>query len=194
VVAVILITTLAAIIASSYASFLRLFNPYVPVTLTSDRAGLVMESGAKVKFRGVQVRQVDSVNGGRGSVSLRLQLDPDAVKYVPANVDAKTLASTAFGARYLDLTSSSNPAGSASPLAPEPRRSAQPQRGRQAERRAASGGSPAIGAMAAHVSGPIPRSSTGMRPFVMARFSSCMNARSGCDGVLFTRTINCVRA
>jgi hypothetical protein len=34
VVDVILITTLAAIIALSYASFLRLCNSYVPVTLT----------------------------------------------------------------------------------------------------------------------------------------------------------------
>jgi phospholipid/cholesterol/gamma-HCH transport system substrate-binding protein len=42
-------------------------------------------------------------------VSLRLLLDPDAVKYIPANVDAKILASTAFGANYVDLTSPSNP-------------------------------------------------------------------------------------
>ena len=34
------------------------FRSYVPVTLTSDRAGLVMETGAKVKLRGVQVGRV----------------------------------------------------------------------------------------------------------------------------------------
>ena len=33
-------------------------TPYIPLTLVSDRAGLVMEPGAKVKLRGVQVGQV----------------------------------------------------------------------------------------------------------------------------------------
>ena len=34
------------------------------MTLTSDRAGLVMESGAKVKMRGVQVGRVEAISGG----------------------------------------------------------------------------------------------------------------------------------
>ena len=34
---------------------------YVPVTLTSDRSGLVMETNAKVKLRGVQVGRVASI-------------------------------------------------------------------------------------------------------------------------------------
>ena len=107
--ALILVTTIVVIVALSYASFLRMFNSYVTVTLTSDRAGLVMESGAKGKYRGVQVGQVDSIKGGREPVSLRLRLYPDDVKYIPANVDAKILASTAFGAKYVDLISPSNP-------------------------------------------------------------------------------------
>ena len=38
--------------------FAGTLTTYVPVTLTSDRAGLVMEPGAKVKLRGVQVGRV----------------------------------------------------------------------------------------------------------------------------------------
>ena len=34
---------------------------FVPLTLVSDRAGLVMENGAKVKLRGVQIGEVGSI-------------------------------------------------------------------------------------------------------------------------------------
>ena len=34
---------------------------FVPLTLVSDRAGLVMENGAKVKLRGVQIGEVASI-------------------------------------------------------------------------------------------------------------------------------------
>ncbi len=42
----------------------RVFTSFVPVTLVSDRAGLVMEVGAKVKLRGVQVGEVGTITGG----------------------------------------------------------------------------------------------------------------------------------
>ena len=48
----------------------------MPVTLTSDRAGLVMETGAKVKMRGVQVGRVAPIGGGSEPVSLKLEIDP----------------------------------------------------------------------------------------------------------------------
>ena len=49
---------------ASHAIFGGTFSSYVPVTLTSDRAGLVMEPGAKVKLRGVQVGRVAAIQGG----------------------------------------------------------------------------------------------------------------------------------
>ena len=55
----------AAVIALTAALFTGSFTSYVPVTLTSDRAGLVMETGAKVKMRGVQVGRVSPISGGR---------------------------------------------------------------------------------------------------------------------------------
>ena len=42
----------------TYALFTGTLKSFVPVTLTSDRSGLVMESNAKVKMRGVQVGRV----------------------------------------------------------------------------------------------------------------------------------------
>ncbi len=85
------------------AAFAGTFRTYVPVTLTSDRSGLVMESGAKVKLRGVEVGRVAGISGGTGPVSLKLEMFPDQIRYIPANVEAEIEATTAFGAKYVDL-------------------------------------------------------------------------------------------
>ena len=61
----ILVLVLAAAIWLTYALFTGTFRKSVPVTLTSDRAGLVMETNAKVKLRGVQVGRVAAITGGR---------------------------------------------------------------------------------------------------------------------------------
>lgn len=85
------------------ATFAGTFVTYVPVTVTSDRAGLVMESGSKVKLRGVPVGRVAAVGGGTEPVRLQLQLFPDQVKYIPANTEVQIRATTIFGAKYVDL-------------------------------------------------------------------------------------------
>lgn len=83
--------------------FNRSFNSYTPVTLASDRAGLLMEIGAKVKLRGVDVGHVAAISGGKQPVSLRLDIDSDEVRYIPANVDAQIKATSAFGNKYVEL-------------------------------------------------------------------------------------------
>lgn len=100
---VILVITLVALFMLCVALFAGTFTPSVPVTLTSDRAGLVMETGGKVKLRGVQVGQVAAIKGGQHAVRLELQIDPDQIQYIPANVEAQIRATTAFGAKYVDL-------------------------------------------------------------------------------------------
>ena len=85
------------------------FRSSVPVTLTSDRSGLVMETNAKVKMRGVQVGRVAAINPGKNNVSLKLEIDPDQVRYIPANVQAQIQATTAFGAKFVDLIYPKNP-------------------------------------------------------------------------------------
>ena len=105
----ILVVIIVVFIVMSYAIFNRSFNPYVPVTLTSNRSGLVMESGAKVKMRGVDVGEVGSIVGGQQPVGLKLKIDSDQIRYIPANVEAKIEASTAFGNKYVDLIYPDNP-------------------------------------------------------------------------------------
>jgi len=99
----ILFATIIAIVLVCSAFFAGTFRSFVPVTLTSDRAGLVMEPGAKVKLRDVEVGRVGGITGGSQPVSLKLELYPDQIRFIPANVQAKIKATTAFGAKYVDL-------------------------------------------------------------------------------------------
>ncbi|MEE6174915.1 MCE family protein [Mycobacterium sp. 050134] len=92
--------------------FNRSFNSYVPVTLTSDRSGLMMESGGKVKLRGVDVGQVAAVSGGGQDVRLRLDIDSEQVRYIPANVEARIKATSAFGNKYVELIYPDRPSAS----------------------------------------------------------------------------------
>ncbi|MDT5287127.1 MAG: phospholipid/cholesterol/gamma-HCH transport system substrate-binding protein [Mycobacterium sp.] len=105
----ILVLVFALLIWLSYALFAGTLRPEVPVTLTSDRAGLVMETNAKVKLRGVQVGRVAAISGGREPVVLKLQIDPDQIPYIPANVEAQIRATTVFGAKFVDLVYPDDP-------------------------------------------------------------------------------------
>ena len=62
-----------------------------------------METGAKVKMRGVEVGRVAAIKGGSEPVSLKLDIFTDQAHYIPANVEAQIRATTAFGAKYVDL-------------------------------------------------------------------------------------------
>ncbi len=99
----ILLVVVVSFVWLCLASFAGTLKTFVPVTLTSQRSGLVMESGAKVKLRGVDVGRVSGVEGGRDPVRLTLELFPDQVRYIPANVQAEIRATTVFGNKYVDL-------------------------------------------------------------------------------------------
>src|ERR1700757_5159015 len=92
-----------ALIALTAASFTGTLNTYISLTLGSDRAGLVMEPGAKVKLRGVQVGQVASIGTDVKAAQLQLKMDPGPFKFLPSNVEAEIKSTTAFGSKYVDL-------------------------------------------------------------------------------------------
>ncbi|BBX19396.1 virulence factor [Mycolicibacterium duvalii] len=81
----------------------------VPVTLTADRAGLVMGRGAKVTFRGVQIGRVGHITGDRDQVLLTLEIEPDQLRYIPANVGARIRSGTLFSAKFVELVYPSDP-------------------------------------------------------------------------------------
>ncbi|MBX9639159.1 MAG: MlaD family protein, partial [Mycobacteriaceae bacterium] len=105
----ILLGAVAVFLFVTTASFAGTFRSYVPVTLTSDRAGLVMEAGAKVEMRGVQIGRVGSITDTKNKAGLTLEIDPDQVRYIPANVEAQISSTTAFGAKFVELIYPQNP-------------------------------------------------------------------------------------
>src|SRR5271166_4319044 len=105
----ILLAVVGVFMFATTAAFSGTFRSYVPVTLTSERAGLVLETNAKVMLRGVQVGRVSQIGGGKNMASLRLEIDPDQIRYIPANVQAQINATTAFGAKFVDLMYPPNP-------------------------------------------------------------------------------------
>jgi phospholipid/cholesterol/gamma-HCH transport system substrate-binding protein len=107
--AVAMFASVLAIVLVCSALFAGTFRRFESVTLTSDRAGLVMESGAKVRMRGIDIGRVGGISEGSGPVSLKLEIDPGQLKYIPANVAAEIKATTAFGAKYVELIAPPDP-------------------------------------------------------------------------------------
>jgi phospholipid/cholesterol/gamma-HCH transport system substrate-binding protein len=107
--ALILFVITAVFLFVTSAVFVGTFNSYVPVTLTSDRSGIIMEPNAKVKMRGVQVGRVSQVSNVPEGAMLTLEIQPDQIRYIPSNVEAKIDVTTAFGAKFVDLVYPQNP-------------------------------------------------------------------------------------
>jgi phospholipid/cholesterol/gamma-HCH transport system substrate-binding protein len=104
-----LIAAIVVFVYVTMGAFNKSFASFVPVTLVSDRSGLVMEVGAKVKLRGVQVGEVDAVTGGKDPITLKLNIFRDQAKFIPADVGARIQATTIFGAKYVELIYPSDP-------------------------------------------------------------------------------------
>ncbi len=110
------VVALAAIVAVAVGLFNDSFTKSVPVTVISDRAGLVMNPDAKVKMRGVQVGKVESIESlPDGTAELRLAMNPDQMRLIPGNVRAQIAATTVFGAKYVQLDAPEVASGSLQP-------------------------------------------------------------------------------
>jgi virulence factor Mce-like protein len=98
------IVAVVAAVAISVALFRGGFGTTVPVTIMSQRAGLVMYADAKVKMRGVQVGKVSSIEARPdGQAALHLAMDPSQLKFIPSNVLVNITNNTVFGAKYVQL-------------------------------------------------------------------------------------------
>jgi phospholipid/cholesterol/gamma-HCH transport system substrate-binding protein len=106
--ALILVSAIIGSIPLIVIAFNRDFTSYADVTLVADRAGLVMDANSIVKYRGVEVGRVASIEPKDGA-TLQLELDPDQLQYIPANVEAQISSPTVFGAKYVDLRPPSDP-------------------------------------------------------------------------------------
>src|SRR6185312_13627597 len=104
------ILVVAAIVAVALVQFRGGFTTSVPVTIMSDRAGLVMNPDARVKMRGVQVGTVESIQElPDGRAALHLAMDPSQLHLIPSNVLVNIASTTVFGAKFVELVPPANP-------------------------------------------------------------------------------------
>jgi virulence factor Mce-like protein len=82
----------------------------VPVTVVSQRAGLVMNPDAKVKLLGAQVGRVASIEPvANGRALIHLEMDPSQLAEIPANVAVDIASTTVFGAKSVNLVPPADP-------------------------------------------------------------------------------------
>ncbi|MFI5510115.1 MCE family protein [Mycobacterium sp. NPDC051804] len=105
---------IATVVASLiYMQFRGDFIRSTELTLVSSRSGLVVEPGAKVTYNGVEIGRVARIGtvdvDGTAKAELSLDVDPDYIKLIPANVVADVQATTVFGNKYVSLNSPEDP-------------------------------------------------------------------------------------
>jgi phospholipid/cholesterol/gamma-HCH transport system substrate-binding protein len=104
------VVIICLIFAVAVGLFQGSFTETVPVTVISQRAGLVMNSDAKVKMRGVQVGKVASIESlPDGQAAIHLAMDPSQLRFIPGNVLVDIASSTVFGAKSIQLVDPAQP-------------------------------------------------------------------------------------
>ena len=105
-----MIVAVGLIIALAIGLFQGSFTKTEPVTVISDRAGLVMNNDAKVKMRGVEVGKVDSIESRPdGKAALRLAMNPSQLHLIPSNVNVNIESPTVFGAKFVNMVPPDDP-------------------------------------------------------------------------------------
>lgn len=98
---------LAAIIAVSgllIATYQKAFVDVTHVTVESDRAGLLLDKGARVRMAGVAVGEVRGTKlRPDGTVEIDVAIDEDKQDLVPADVAGAVRGTTVFGSKFVDL-------------------------------------------------------------------------------------------
>ena len=109
-------TILAAIVLAAavftYQSYTAAFTSTDTVTVTSPRAGLVMDRDAKVKYRGIQIGEVKSIDYTGDQAKLSLAIDSGQLGYIPSNAVVRLAGTTVFGAKSVEFVPPETPSGS----------------------------------------------------------------------------------
>jgi phospholipid/cholesterol/gamma-HCH transport system substrate-binding protein len=104
------IVAIIAVVAVAVALFQGGLTRAVPLTVLSQRAGLVMNPDAKVKLLGVQVGRVASIEQlPNGGAAIHLLVDPDELSQIPDNVRVDIGSTTVFGAKSVNLVPPAEP-------------------------------------------------------------------------------------
>ena len=111
IAAAILAAVVLAAVVFTYLSYTAAFTPTDKVTVLSPRAGLVMETKAKVKYRGVQIGEVESIDYAGDMAKLTLAIRSGEMQYVPANAPVRIAGTTIFGAKAVEFLAPQDPSG-----------------------------------------------------------------------------------
>ena len=111
IAAAVLAAILVAFSVFTYLSYTAAFTPTDTVTVTSPRAGLVMDPEAKVKYRGIQIGKVDDIAYTGDQAKLTLAINSDQLRYVPSNAPVRIASTTVFGAKSVDFIAPEQPSG-----------------------------------------------------------------------------------
>ena len=103
----------------TYLSYTAAFTSTDTVTVNSSRAGLVMEKGAKVKYRGIQIGKVDDISYSGDQARLKLAIYSNDMHYIPSNATVHIAGNTIFGAKSVEFLPPQTPSGKS--LAPNAR-------------------------------------------------------------------------
>jgi phospholipid/cholesterol/gamma-HCH transport system substrate-binding protein len=103
----------ALVLLFVYRQYSGYYVDKTKLTMLSDRAGLVMDPGSKVTYNGVQIGRVADIDeiqkDGKPAAKFTLDVYPKYVHLIPANVDAKIVATTVFGEKYVSMTAPEHP-------------------------------------------------------------------------------------
>ncbi|WP_431239217.1 MCE family protein [Mycolicibacterium aichiense] len=112
VVGLVAVLIAVAIVATAIAMFNGSFDDRAPVTVMADRAGLLMDPGARVKLHGAQIGTVTAVRETRdGHAELELAIEPARLRLVPDNVLVNIGGNTVFGAKAVEFVPPPDPSG-----------------------------------------------------------------------------------
>jgi virulence factor Mce-like protein len=97
-------------VAVAIALFNGSFTPADSVTVLTDRAGLLMGRGAKVKWHGAQIGTVSAIRQtSDGRAELTLAIDPKRMDIIPGNTLVEIGPNTVFGAKSVEFLSPPTP-------------------------------------------------------------------------------------
>ena len=112
IAAAVLAVLLLVFVIFTYLAYTAAFTSTDKVTVTSPRAGLVMESDAKVKYRGIQIGKVKDIAYVGDQAQLTLAIDSNQLRYVPANAGVRIAGNTIFGSKSVEFITPAQPMGS----------------------------------------------------------------------------------
>ncbi|OBB66708.1 MULTISPECIES: virulence factor Mce family protein [unclassified Mycobacterium] len=107
--AAVLASLILAFALVTYLSYTAAFASIDKVTVSAPRAGLVLEKGAKVKYRGIQIGKVEAIDYADDQARLTLGINSDDMHFIPSNSPVHIAGNTIFGAKSVEFLPPQNP-------------------------------------------------------------------------------------